>query len=118
MRWNPHPYQIEAAHHLIRHPQSMLFLRMGFGKTAITLTAIDWLLKHQKITGALILGPVRVIYNSWPDEIEKRLDSCKALILIMTPRSKKSEWVQNELNRAKRKKKNIFPLLLGHSFLQ
>jgi hypothetical protein len=55
----------------------------------------------------------RINYGSqWPDEIEKRLDGCKALILIMTPRSKRSEWVQNELNRAKRKKKNIFPLLL------
>ncbi len=71
MRWDPHPFQIKSARHIIQHQSSMLFLRMGFGKTAITLTAIDWLLKHQRITGAMIFGPVRVIYNSWPDEIEK-----------------------------------------------
>jgi len=55
----------------------------------------------------------RIDYGSqWPEEIEDRLDGCKVLILIMTPRSKRSEWVQNELNRAKRKKKKIYPLLL------
>jgi formylglycine-generating enzyme required for sulfatase activity len=48
----------------------------------------------------------------WPLEIQKHLDSCDAFILIMTPRSFVSEWVQSELQRAKRKSKPIFPLLL------
>ncbi len=55
----------------------------------------------------------RIDYGSqWPDEIEDHLDDSSALILIMTPRSRHSEWVQNELSRAKAKKKRIFPLLL------
>jgi hypothetical protein len=55
----------------------------------------------------------RIDYGmQWPHVIEQYLDSCNALIVIMTPRSKQSEWVQNELNRAKRKGKPIFPLLL------
>src|SRR5687768_18533369 len=55
----------------------------------------------------------RLDYGSqWPHELQKRLDSCDAFILIMTPRSYASEWVQNELQRAKRKLKPIFPLLL------
>src|SRR5882724_12063285 len=50
--------------------------------------------------------------TAWPRVIQDNLDACAAFILIMTPRAYKSDWVQNELNRAKRKKKPIFPLLL------
>lgn len=55
----------------------------------------------------------RLDYGSqWPLEIQKQLDSCDAFILLMSPRSFVSEWVQSELQRAKRKLKPIFPLLL------
>lgn len=55
----------------------------------------------------------RIDYGSqWPHEIQRQLDACDAFILIMTPRSFQSEWVQSELQRAKRKLKPIFPLLL------
>jgi len=55
----------------------------------------------------------RIDYGSqWPLEIQKQLDSCDAFIVIMSPRSYSSEWVQSELQRAKRKLKPIFPLLL------
>lgn len=55
----------------------------------------------------------RLDYGSqWPHEIQRQLDSCDAFILIMTPRSFASEWVQSELQRAKRKRKPIFPVLL------
>jgi|GEM_PF-3166322 len=55
----------------------------------------------------------RLDYGSqWPHEIQKQLDACGAFILVMTPRSFASEWVQSELQRAKRKLKPIFPLLL------
>jgi formylglycine-generating enzyme required for sulfatase activity len=55
----------------------------------------------------------RLDYGSqWPQELQKQLDSCSAFILIMSPRSYNSEWVQSELQRARRKMKPIFPLLL------
>jgi len=55
----------------------------------------------------------RLDYGShWPVELQKQLDSCDAFILIMSPHSYNSEWVQSELQRAKRKLKPIFPLLL------
>ena len=55
----------------------------------------------------------RIDYGSqWPKTIAEELDGCEALILIMTAYSYGSDWVQNELTRAKRKRKNIFPLLL------
>ena len=55
----------------------------------------------------------RLDYGSqWPLEIQKQLDACAAFIIVMTPRAFASEWVQSELQRAKRKLKPIFPLLL------
>ncbi|HKY54474.1 MAG TPA: toll/interleukin-1 receptor domain-containing protein [Anaerolineales bacterium] len=50
--------------------------------------------------------------SQWPHAIQKHLDSCDAFILIMTPRSFASDWVQSELQRAKRKRKPVYPLLL------
>lgn len=55
----------------------------------------------------------RLDYGSqWPHAIQKYLDSCDAFILIMSPSAFASDWVQSELQRAKRKRKPIFPLLL------
>jgi len=48
----------------------------------------------------------------WSRVIEEHLDGCSAFIIILTPDSRRSAWVQNELNRAQRKEKPIFPLLL------
>ncbi|MBT3189591.1 MAG: toll/interleukin-1 receptor domain-containing protein [Anaerolineae bacterium] len=43
----------------------------------------------------------RLDYGSqWPNEIQKQLDSCSAFIVIMSPNSFGSEWVQSELQRA------------------
>jgi hypothetical protein len=68
---------------------------------------------HLKGMGFDVWIDERLDYGSqWPQEIQKQLDSCDAFILIMTPRSFTSEWVQSELQRAKRKLKPIFPLLL------
>lgn len=73
----------------------------------------------QKLAGTLeqegfdVWVDERLDYGSdWPMEIQKQLDYCDALILVMSPRSQASKWVQNELNRALRKEKPIFPLLL------
>ena len=55
----------------------------------------------------------RIDYGTrWPLVIEESLDACAALILLMSPRAKGSNWVQNELARAQAKGKPIFPLLL------
>jgi formylglycine-generating enzyme required for sulfatase activity len=55
----------------------------------------------------------RLDYGSqWPLELQEHLDTCEAFIVLMTPSSLVSEWVQSELSRAKRKNKPIFPLLL------
>lgn len=55
----------------------------------------------------------RINYGAhWSNEIEKNLRECSAFILVMSPSSQESDWVQNELAFAKELKKSIFPLLL------
>ncbi len=55
--------------------------------------------------------------DAWFRDIEKAIKSCAAFVLLMTPASYESEWVQKEILLAKRFKKPIFPLLLkGEEF--
>jgi hypothetical protein len=62
----------------------------------------------------------RINYGSrWPQEIEDHLERCQVFLLVMSPRSKESHWVQCELDRALKRNKPIFPLLLeGDHWLQ
>ncbi|HLY27680.1 MAG TPA: toll/interleukin-1 receptor domain-containing protein, partial [Aggregatilineales bacterium] len=55
----------------------------------------------------------RINYGTeWPQVIQDSLDGCRAFAVIMSPRSYKSDWVQNELAYARGKQKSLFPLLL------
>lgn len=55
----------------------------------------------------------RIDYGThWPRVLQDELDKCRVFIVIMSPNSYQSDWVQSELSRAKRKKKIIFTLLL------
>jgi hypothetical protein len=55
----------------------------------------------------------RIDYGTtWPYEIEKHLEQCQVFLLVMSPRSKASHWVQCELSLAIERKKPIFPLRL------
>jgi formylglycine-generating enzyme required for sulfatase activity len=55
----------------------------------------------------------RIDYGTtWPRVIQEKLDDCGAFVVVMSPRSYDSNWVQNELSRAISKKKPLFPLLL------
>jgi len=56
----------------------------------------------------------RIDYGAdWPIEIQRHLDECEAFIVIESNNSFKSRWVQNEVSRAQRINKPIFPLLLS-----
>lgn len=49
---------------------------------------------------------------TWPHVIEQHVNECQVFLLVMTPRSYDSHWVQCELARAIELRKPIFPLLL------
>lgn len=72
MQFNPHDYQQYAIEYIESHETAAVLLDMGLGKTAITLTALyDLLFDYFEITRVLVIAPLRVARNTWPQEIEK-----------------------------------------------
>lgn len=56
----------------------------------------------------------RIDYGTrWPTVIQGKVDACDAFIIIVSGNSYESTWVQNELARATRKGKKIYPILLN-----
>lgn len=72
MEFKPHDYQQYAIEYIETHEVAAVLLDMGLGKTAITLTALyDLLFDYFEITRVLVIAPLRVARNTWPQEIEK-----------------------------------------------
>lgn len=65
-----HGYQKEAVRFMLDHPNSALFVDMGLGKTAISLTALNELDKVWDFNKALVIAPLRVANQTWPAEFE------------------------------------------------
>lgn len=71
-RENLHNYQKACVQHIIDHRYCGLFIDMGLGKTATTLTAIDDLLyDYCEINSVLVIAPKRVAESVWQEEAEK-----------------------------------------------
>lgn len=71
MKYKPHAYQVEATKFILEHPQCALFLQMGLGKTVITLSALSILKTLGESEHVLVIAPLRVARDTWPDELEK-----------------------------------------------
>lgn len=77
---------------LLSNPHGGLFLDPGLGKTSITLAVVKTLLSADEIKGVLLIGPLDVIYNTWPDEINK-WDSFNGIsYTILHGKNKDSLW--------------------------
>ena len=66
-----HEYQKKAVTHQCSHPQSMLWLDMGLGKSIVTLTSIAHLIKCGYLRGVVIVAPIRVCRLVWRQEAVK-----------------------------------------------
>jgi len=66
-----HDYQRECVMHQLQHPDSMLWLQMGLGKTPITLTTLVDRMRSGQVQKTLIFGPLRVIQAVWAREARK-----------------------------------------------
>ena len=72
MKFIPHDYQQYAIDFIESHPTAAVLLDMGLGKTVITLTALnDLLFDRFEISRVLVIAPLRVAQNTWPQEIGK-----------------------------------------------
>lgn len=51
--------------------------------------------------------------SRWWDEIEANITACEALVVIMSPDAKQSDWVEREILLAERLHRPIYPVLLA-----
>ena len=71
MKYIPHGYQSYATEFILNHPVAAILLQMGLGKSVITLTAMQELFRRGEIRKALVIAPLRVARDTWPEEIRK-----------------------------------------------
>lgn len=71
MRFNPHDYQRRAVEWVHAHPRCLLFLDMGLGKSAVTLTAVGELLRWGETERVLVVAPKKVAESTWSTEAAK-----------------------------------------------
>ncbi|GHV27321.1 DEAD/DEAH box helicase [Clostridia bacterium] len=100
MRFEPHEYQRFAIAFLEQHPIAALFLECGLGKTVITLTALHTLILDSfEVKRALVIAPLRVARDVWPDEIQKwdHLSGLTYAVAIGTALERKAALAQNAM---------------------
>lgn len=72
MKFVPHPYQEYITEQILTKKKIIAIVDMGLGKTVCTLTALNTLMfdafENQKV---LVIAPLRVADNTWPDELTK-----------------------------------------------
>ena len=92
MKFNPHTYQKKAIDYIIQNDMAALILDMGLGKTVITLTALEKLIKAGKIHKVLVVAPLRVARTTWSDEIEKweHLKGIRYSVCVGTEKERKA----------------------------
>lgn len=67
-----HDYQNYCVEFIESHPEAAVLLDMGLGKTAIALTALlDMMFDSFDVRKPLIIGPLRVARDTWPQEAQK-----------------------------------------------
>ncbi|WP_102280716.1 DEAD/DEAH box helicase [[Lactobacillus] timonensis] len=71
MQYKPHNYQQYATQFILDHPVAAILLDMGLGKSVITLTAIKRLIDRVEIQRVLVVAPLRVAKQTWPEELNK-----------------------------------------------
>ena len=72
MKYSPHDYQRYATDFIINNPISAVLLEMGLGKSVISLSAVNELmLDYFDVSRTLVIAPLRVANNTWPEEIKK-----------------------------------------------
>lgn len=69
MREQMHSYQNYCVNFIEEHPEALLILEMGLGKTIISLTAIkDLMYDEFAVQKTLVIAPLRVARDVWPQE--------------------------------------------------
>lgn len=82
------PYQDEAADFLYERDRAMILAPVGAGKTAITLTAMQAMVKDGYASRFLVLAPKRVCTDVWPVEQPKWAPELACRVAVGTPKDR------------------------------
>lgn len=98
MKYNPHKYQSYATDFIINNPIAAVLLEMGLGKSVITLTAMKKLFETNTVCKVLVIAPLRVARDTWPQEIKKwdHLKGMKYAVAVGTETERKAAILRNE----------------------
>lgn len=72
--WTPEPRHLEALQFVLERSYAGLMMNPGLGKTSVTLAAFQLLQKTGEVRRALVVAPIYVAQNTWPDEARKWFD--------------------------------------------
>ena len=87
-----HQYQRYCCEYIRDHPEAMIFLDCGLGKTVISLTAIvDLMFDRFEISRVLVVAPLRVCNSVWPEERKNWEHTSMLRMSVVTGSAKQRE---------------------------
>ena len=91
MKYNPYDYQKYAIDFIVDNKVCALLIDMGMGKSSVTLSTIDILIKNKKV---LVIAPIRVAKTTWLDEIRKwdQLSNLTFSVAVGTKKERKNAF--------------------------
>ena len=82
------PYQESGADFLFERDRAMILAPVGAGKTAITLTAMQDMVREGEVERWLVIAPKRVAASVWPAEAAKWAPGLTMSVCVGTPRER------------------------------
>lgn len=79
--FTPRPLQVPMIAHMLQHPRCGVFASMGVGKTTATLDALHTLQLVEE-GPILVVAPLRVAENTWPDEVARWQQFARAFAVV------------------------------------
>lgn len=64
-------WQIPAVEHILENPHCAIWMDLGLGKTSAVLCALQRLNFIREVYPAIIVAPLRVAQDTWPEEVGK-----------------------------------------------
>ena len=91
MKYNPYDYQKYSIDFIVDNKVCALLIDMGMGKSSVTLSTIDILIKNKKV---LVIAPIRVAKTTWLDEIRKwdQLSNLTFSVAVGTKKERKNAF--------------------------
>ncbi|MEV4508014.1 TIR domain-containing protein [Dactylosporangium sp. NPDC049525] len=75
---------------------------------------VEAVVEHLRDQGLTVFHDAEIATGErWATVLEERIDTCRAVVVVMSIATKTSRWVEVELDHARKRGKPIFPLLLS-----